>query len=353
MACIIRRSNGIYYGVFSHKGKRVWRSTGVSSQEEASKQIQKMSSLYTNWDSLRLEDLRDNIVSILSNNLSPSTIALYKAAMTKFIQVVGNILVRQVQPYHVELFKSSRLNEVSPVKVSIDYRTLRSVFNRAVAFDMIHSSPFSRCKDVRVPRREPAYLSVEDLLKLTESISDTRLRSVVMLAVSTGMRLGEIVNLRWNDVDLSARVLHVRHSHDFTVKGGIERNVPVNQTALETLVNIQRISEYVFARERALKNPVASISRRFKRAVRIVGLPNSIHFHSLRHTTASWLLHQGVSLPHVQKILGHSKITTTMIYAHFPGEQLRESLNEIDDLLRERIPQAMEIGRDPSEKKTG
>ena len=92
-------------------------------------------------------------------------------------------------------------------------------------------------------------------------------------------------------------------------------------------------SEYIFSREKMLKRPVSSISSRFKKCARKAKLPKEIHFHSLRHTAASWLIQQGVPVTYVQRILGHANVSTTLIYAHQAEEHLKHAIQKIDSII--------------------
>ncbi len=87
------------------------------------------------------------------------------------------------------------------------------------------------------------------------------------------------------------------------------------------------------AKEKNLKHPVPSISSRFKKCVRKANLPEDIHFHILPHTTASWLIQQGVPVTYVQKILEHTNVATTLIYTHQAEEHLKRAVQKIDAFI--------------------
>lgn len=171
------------------------------------------------------------------------------------------------------------------------------------------------------------------------------LKHIILVAVGTGLRSGELRALRWVDVDLSGRRLHVRHRNGFKTKGNAERIVPLRGDALDTL---RRMSEQadssdglngrkdypspsdgpVFVDERGLPIDVYRLSHRFKDMARLAGLDERINFHSLRHTCASWLVQRGVSLPIVQKILGHSTIAVTERYSHLAPDVLDKAMEQ-------------------------
>jgi integrase len=110
------------------------------------------------------------------------------------------------------------------------------------------------------------------------------------------------------------------------------RTVPLSERAIRILVGKTRDSCYVFPGADGKRLNGGSLSRRFKKFARKCGLPEGIHFHSLRHTGASWLVQSGVPLYSVQKILGHSSPIVTQIYSHLAEEHLHKAVESIGGL---------------------
>lgn len=153
------------------------------------------------------------------------------------------------------------------------------------------------------------------------------------------MRLGEIVNLRWDDnVDLVKGFIHLKNRDNFTLKARGRRSVPLNMTAIRILSAMEKSTAFVFSDRKGQPLKAGYVSKCFKKQVRQVGLPESIHFHTLRHTGASLLVQQNVPIVYVQKILGHSSVRTTEIYTHNTVEHLQESVGRLDSLLGEDAP---------------
>lgn len=305
----------------------------MKDENQAKEILVKMSQQYSPRRNMTVLGFCNTLVELLEGTLRPTTIQLYKQVLSKFAAIVGDHYLKAVQPYHLDLFKARRLKQVSPAKVSIDFRTLRSALNYAVKFRLIDKNPALDCKDVNIPEKEPRFLVKEEFERLLNAIKDSRLRSIVLLAVSTGMRASEIINLRWEDYDPIGGFLHLKNTDDFTLKNKRRRSIPLNKTAKSVLDAIRRESEYIFSNEKKLKRPVSSISSRFKKCVRKAHLPEEIHFHSLRHTAATWLIQQGVPVTYVQRILGHANVSTTLIYTHHAEEHLKHAVQKIDSLI--------------------
>ena len=124
---------------------------------------------------------------------------------------------------------------------------------------------------------------------------------MIQVAVATGLRRGELVALKWADVNLENRSIHVRHRGDFRTKGNAERRVPIRGDAEEALVQMHEldISRPVFIDREGEPIRLGRVTIRFKDMARKADLDERIHFHSLRHTTGSWLSMRGVKYSHL------------------------------------------------------
>jgi integrase len=152
-----------------------------------------------------------------------------------------------------------------------------------------------------------------------------------LFAVLTGLREGEILHLRWCDVDLSRRLVTIQTSASFKTKAGRRRVVPLSELALHVLLSRQGkgTSKYIFTLN---DKPILRtwLQHLFRRRVREAGLSSGLHFHSIRHTTASWLVQGGATLYEVQKLLGHSSAKVTEIYSHLQPEHLRGTVDKLE-----------------------
>jgi integrase len=253
--------------------------------------------------------------------------------LRKFVEVIGNKLLKDVTPYDIALYLSGRLREVSASKVNMDFRTLRAAFNRALKFNMIETNPFHSCSNVTLPDKQPAFLSRGEFQALLRVIDDDQIRAIVILAACTAMRLGEIANLKWKSVDLDRGFIHLENEPRARLKNRKRRSVPLNREAQRVLLSQPHASEYVFVDREGKPKRGKRISEKFKAYARKAGLPEAVHFHTLRHTGATWLVESGVPLPYVKEICGHSSINVTMIYAHSTGEHLKESVGRLDKFV--------------------
>jgi len=221
-----------------------------------------------------------------------------------------------------------------------------TVFRWSAENGLISRNPLADFRPPREEERVPEYISPKQLERLLAAIDadasirlvgnkvvrdEQWLKDLVLVAVGTGLRMGELISLRWEAVDFESRFITVRNSHGFRTKSGKERRVYLVGDALDVIRRRfdevgPRVSDFVLVDDK--NHPVDPIkaSKRFKYYVRLAKLPDHIRFHSLRHTTASWLVMSGVSLVVVQLVLGHSTIAVTQRYAHLEPESMKKAM---------------------------
>ena len=134
--------------------------------------------------------------------------------------------------------------------------------------------------------------------------------ALLLTALYTGMRRGELLQLRWRSVDLGSGRVEIESS-----KSGKRRTVPLRPEVVQALRSLPKFPscDHVFANDGA---PLRSINTAFRGAVKRAGIDGRVRFHDLRHTAASWMAQNGADLLQIKDVLGHATITTTQRYAH-------------------------------------
>jgi len=179
--------------------------------------------------------------------------------------------------------------------------------------------------DERYNRRKD-FLSRDEAERLIES-ADLAVRPVIVCALQTGMRKGEILGMKWSQVDLTHRVIHLPKT-----KSGDSRSLPINDRLEATLRGLVRSisDDHVFLNPDTGKR-WSDLKRQFVRAVKKAKLAHrGIVFHHLRHTAASWMVMAGVPLATVASILGHADIKMVMRYAHLSKGHLDLAVAVLD-----------------------
>jgi len=330
---LIKRYNGIYHILYYANGKRKWKSTGHTQKPEALKALTRLRELLQErTKSVSFEAFTIDFLSFSeAKNHARKTFDLYKAILRRFGAFVRDASMVEITPETIDKYKTKRIREVSPVSVNVELRMLEAAFSTAKRWKLVGSHPFDGVSLASVPEQAPLHLSHADFQRLLSCIKEGWLRDVVLFAVLTGMRRGEILNLHWCDVDLVRKAVRIQSNASWQSKHGKRRTIPLSQTAnllLQRKVGISA-SEYVFTLNDA-KIYENWVTHLFKRYVREANLSNQrIRFHSLRHTFATWLAESNVSTWEIQKLMGHSDIKTTQAYSHIAAEGLHSTVNKI------------------------
>lgn len=282
---------------------------------------------------MTIMEFRAHLLDLYQGDYRPGTLEIYGRALRSLANILGDRPIKSVNVLQVDTFKSRRRKEVADTTVKIEFRTLKAAFNHALKYNFIEENPFMRTKNINSTCKDAAFLTKEQFRRLLAVVDNNQMRSIIVLAVCTGMRRGEIVNLRWVDVHPEDGLIRLTNRADFVTKSKRPRTVFLNSHALTVLEELPHTSEYVFPKSDGTKLCAHSLSRQFKKHVRKAGLPQEIHFHSLRHTAATWLVQLHVPITFVKKFMDHSAIETTMRYEHVDNPHLLESLQVVSGFL--------------------
>jgi integrase len=243
--------------------------------------------------------------------------------LRKWSEFLGNVNLDEVSPLDIERFKSSRLEEgVTPSTVNRHLAILKRLYNIAGQWGYSNQNPV---KGIRFysekDRMRQRILGLKEEGRLLEAASE-HLRPIILIALNTGMRRGEILALRWTDIDFEAGEITVK-----TSKNGKPRIVDINSRlfqVLHELKNQVQNDSYLFLNPRTGK-PFKKLQRSFRSACRRSGIVG-LRFHDLRHTAASRMVVRGVDLIRVKEILGHSSVRITERYTHSNREERKKAV---------------------------
>jgi integrase len=335
------KRSGVYYVLYYSHGRRRWKSTGVSTRPEAFKKLTEFRELLRKRElHVSLSKFVDDFLSFAGATFRPGTVALYRHTLRRFQAIAGELSLPEITAEHFDKYRVARLKGSTELKknprprsvvsVNVELGTLKAAFNTARRWGLVTQSPFIECSLCPEPEQSAPFFSPQDFDKLVTAIRERWLREVVVFAVLTGMRRGEILNLQWSQVNTVKRLVTIESSPTFKTKGGRRRVIPLNETAAYVLEGRRTLSAspYVFTfGDRQI--PEDWLTHKFKARVRNLGLDGRLHFHSLRHTFASWLAQDGVSLFAIQKLLGHSSANVTQIYSHLQPDQMHDTVNRL------------------------
>lgn len=294
--------------------------------------------------------------------LKTSTYAMYRRHLDNhIIPHLGHIQLKKLTTDQVQSFCSAMSNNrLKPGTVRLLHTILYTALKDAVLGKRL---AVNVCEAVKLPRLTPRKvkpLDQEQAQRLIQAAQGNRLECIITLALTTGMRLGEILALRWDDINLEERTLHVRHTVDYIKGHGWVESEPKTENSTRRLqlpqVTIDSLKQHrISQREARLKggahwkdqglvfpNRYGGYFRRmrlytiFKKLLQEADLPD-MHFHDLRHSAATILLSMGVQAKVVQEILGHGNISTTLnIYGHVFPSTHRDAMDDMDDFFERR-----------------
>jgi integrase len=208
---------------------------------------------------------------------------------------------------------------------------MKKAFNLAIKeWEWIEKNPVAKVSMEEENNRRDRWLTTEEEEKLLK-VCPSWLRELVIFALNTGMRLGEIISLEWKGVDLFRKTVTVSKS-----KNKEPRTIPINETVFEMLKNNAKVksikTNLVFYTDNHTMLLETSVDHTFKTALQKVGIKD-FQFHDLRLTFATRLVQSGKDLYKVQKLLGHKTSMMTERYAHHYPESLRDAVEVLDKLV--------------------
>ncbi|MCH7963737.1 MAG: site-specific integrase [Bacteroidetes bacterium] len=296
--------------------------------------LQELRMLLSVSSDVKLKQSRDEYIDSMQHTHSKAYIQSSNSSLTAFMKFVGDIPLSKIDMRMAEGFVLNHFKR-SQYSAALHYRNLKAAFNKFLLWKYIVENPFVQVKLPRMHKPKPTYLTPAELQIILGNTSAAYLKDIFVFAFNSGLRLGELLNLKWNAVDLKKRVVTVRNTPEFNTKNKMDRVIPINQELFIVLKNRYpkvidyKLNEYVFWKVKGVKLNNDFVSKQFKKVVRASALDNKIHFHTLRHSFASQLAQKDVSLYVIQKLLGHNSIITTQTYSHLNIDTLRNATDKL------------------------
>ena len=250
--------------------------------------------------------------NVMGGRLADGSVAQISISLGHFCRICEPAILADVDVSMVEQFYSQRLKEVSQATANKDLRHVKASFNRAVERGYLAQNPAKKVKPVNEPEREIRVLCTEEVQKLMGACPSAWWEALIAVAVTTGMRRGELLALRWEDVDLQSATIWVRNTPGHRTKSRRNRALVLRGEVAALLRLLPCRGTLVFGgRDGPLRGD--TVTKGFAEIVRKAGISRCT-LHDLRRTFVSHLANAGVSAALVQKLAGHSAIATTVKY---------------------------------------
>ena len=248
----------------------------------------------------------------------------------------GRIPLAKLTPWAIERWKSDRRGRIAAATLNRELTTLKAVLSKAVEWDLLDKSPAASVKYLHEDNRRVRWLTSDELGRLLAAaaadVAVAWLVPAITLAVHTGLRQGELLRLRWEDVTAGGSKMSL-----WNTKSGKPRHIPLNTDARAILATLPREGTLVLAWP--WRKPISRITlyHAFRRAVRRAGVSHCT-WHDLRHTFASHMVMAGVDLATVKELLGHETLEMTMRYAHLAPQHSAQAVERLTGLFISAAP---------------
>jgi len=184
-------------------------------------------------------------------------------------------------------------------------------------------------------RKLPVVLNEGEVRRMFDEVVNLKHRALLMLVYSAGLRVGELVNLHWEDLDEKRNMIHIRGGKGKKDRYTILSNVVVQ--ILQRYWKVYQSREWLFEGEKPGKPySIRSAEKVFDQAAQRAGITKDVSIHSLRHAFATHMLEQGTDLRYIQDLLGHESVRTTEIYAHVSQRKIERLRSPIEEVMKPR-----------------
>ncbi len=272
----------------------------------------------------------------VEKNSSPHTIKNYRSDLVEFFKFNGKNSLKDINYLEIRKFLAYlKEKEFLKTTVSRKLACLKSFFKYLTREQLLPSNPASGIQTPKRERRLPSFLETKEIENLLGAAKGDRWEAKRDLAIletlySSGIRVGELVGLNEEDVDLLSNLVKVRG------KGKKERIVPIGSCAVNAVkayldsapVDFEKKSTPLFLNRRKTRLTDRSVRRIVIKCAHRAALKKGISPHTLRHSFATHLLDRGADLRSVQELLGHAHLSTTQIYTHVSSKRLREAYDQ-------------------------
>ncbi len=282
-----------------------------------------------------LNEFYKKYVDMQKGILSDSTLTILQYG----IKHLSEFLRRQIYLDEIskEIVLEFRVYLSQRAKSAVYWRGLKSFFNTGIELGYLSDNPFNTVKPKKTQQVKKDVINDVQLGIILMEITNRTIKEIVEFTYLTGLRLGEVINLRFSDIDFKEKLLTVG-SNSFTTKSRKQRIIPLTEKTYKIVLNSYPLnininkSNFLFTKSDGSKYSEDYISKMFKKAVIKSKIEIDVSFHSLRHSFATNLAQNGTPINTVKELLGHSNVRTSEIYFNHENiGSLRDGINKVNN----------------------
>ena len=246
----------------------------------------------------------------------------YLTSIKQLIPFFGNRYMCDLKRKDIENYKAKRKEKVSAATINRDLACMKKMYNNAIADELVEINPVVKIEFFKEPARSPNFLSEEQAGCLLTACDNNASKTFVVLGLNTGMRLNEMLSLKWEQINFKDEMITLRDT-----KNNKEDSIPMNEMVLEQLQSLEQKSEYVICK----KDGTRYIDFR-KQWIKLIKKANLVNItpHVLRHTWATALVRAKVDLMTIMELGRWSDLRLVNRYSHIDGDHRTREIKKLD-----------------------
>lgn len=358
---ITKRKDGMYMAQLSVEGKRVtkyFRTVREANSWRIETLHKIQCGLFYAGPKLTLAKYLDEWIISRKDSIKQKTLLQYKSIIDLHIKpILGTKNINEIKPADIQALYNSKISSGTGVRtVRLIHSVLHCALNHALKLGIIYRNPSDAIYKPKAIKNEMKILDENQVKSLLFAAKGKRLEALFKLAVTTGLREGEILGLKWSDLNWDTHQVNIQRQVQRVQKSGLVFSDPKTAAGRRMILlgpgtilslkdhykrqlferefmgNQWQDNDLIFPSTHGTPLDPSNLLGQFKELLREANIPN-IRFHDLRHTAASLMLRQGISIKVVQERLGHSDAGMTLnVYSHtIPGMQ-KEAAEKMDEI---------------------
>lgn len=332
---VYKNTKGKYYCRFQIDGERHhYLCRGATNEKEAKKlesqfmyKVQQQQNGVMPKDKLskiKLKKLKENYLeySKINRAVYKQDIGRMKIIFEFFNEdkCADSIIRKDIEAFKAWLLIKKRSKKTINLYLGI----CRKMYNLAIANEWVTKNPFTNNVEFKLEPIKIKYLSV-DAQKVLEKVTPDYFKPVIITALNSGLRRGNLIDLRWSNLDFNFKTIEITKN-----KGNKHIKLPMNETLYNLFLNMEHNSDFVFINpETNDKWNTTAFNMQWRKIREKAGL-KEFKFHGLRHTVGTRLIKENIPVPVVKSLLAHSDIKTTMQYIHVDSLDIINAMNVLD-----------------------
>lgn len=303
------------------------------------------------------------LFSVKKNEIKPTSFESYESIYRNYIKpyLIADLPIKDLKSLKIQEYYNKLLSDnISTSSIKKSHKLLRQFFDYAERECYILKNP---CLNVSLPKNNKGtetiinerktkfqYFNEDEIEELLKIFKNTRYYNIILFALGTGMRKGEILGLQWSDVDLESKEIHILHNLSYVANISEDgkknystilqtpksnnsiRVIPMSNKIFNLLTSLPKKADYVFCNEQGSHFDIKWTEKIWHNKLKDTNMGNK-RFHDLRHTFATMLLLNGANLIQIKELLGHSSVKITEMYLDALPKSKAEIINKIDYLL--------------------